>query len=199
MDEKEVIKSGIIFVSYDGDVFSTSDGKRITPKNNGNGYLRIYIPQIRKRFLLHRLVATAYIPNPMEKPQVNHIDGNKHNNSVSNLEWCTNHENIRHFYSEMNGKSVPVDKYSERYRTRRKTRAFDGSEKKGIYWKIARYCNQRNIPIMDFEVMCGLSNGSVCKWKKDKYPSVATLKKIESATGIPSYEWIKDEEPTVTA
>lgn len=70
----------------------------VNPKINKEGYCIIYTREwARKRTLkFHRLVAQTFIPNPENKPQINHIDGNKLNNSVDNLEWCTHTENMQH-------------------------------------------------------------------------------------------------------
>lgn len=63
-------------------------------KPHHSGYITIHVQY--KKYALHRLVAMAFIPNPLNKPAVNHIDGNKTNNNVTNLEWVTIAENNKH-------------------------------------------------------------------------------------------------------
>lgn len=77
-------------------------GKMLKQSTNHKGYFTVgitYIGKKQKNVLVHQLVAKAFIPNPESKPHINHIDGNKKNNTVSNLEWCTPGENIRHAYA----------------------------------------------------------------------------------------------------
>ena len=77
-----------------------SKGKILKPRINHkrNGYLEVGLKKdgIEFRRKIHRLVAEAFLPNPECKPQVNHIDGDKSNNCVSNLEWVTDLENKQH-------------------------------------------------------------------------------------------------------
>ena len=70
--------------------------KKIVYDNKGYGRVELWKNNKGRKFRIHRLVAEAFIPNPLGKEQVNHIDGNKKNNCVSNLEWVTPKENIRH-------------------------------------------------------------------------------------------------------
>ena len=87
------------YVTEDGDVYR--NGKKLKSFNNGEGYLflTIYHNKTRKAFYIHRIVAECYIPNPNNLPEVNHNDGNKSNNNISNLYWCTTSQNIKHAYN----------------------------------------------------------------------------------------------------
>ena len=76
-------------------------GRIVKHQISKNGYVRVelWADGVGKKYLLHRLLAQTFIPNPSDKPQVNHIDGDKLNNSLSNLEWVTQSENQKHAYS----------------------------------------------------------------------------------------------------
>lgn len=63
----------------------------------------------RKTKVVHKLVARAFIPNPNNLREINHIDGNKQNNAVSNLEWCTRSYNVKHSYKL--GLKKPIQEY----------------------------------------------------------------------------------------
>lgn len=69
---------------------NTGISKILVPKINKGYYeIGLYLNGIRKMFFVHRLVALTFIPNPNNLPQINHIDEDKTNNCVDNLEWCT--------------------------------------------------------------------------------------------------------------
>lgn len=78
---------------------TTPNGKRLKSHDNGKGYHKVKMTsdsgESKSRFV-QRLVAEAFIYNPENKPQVNHIDGIRDNNYVRNLEWVTNSENQKH-------------------------------------------------------------------------------------------------------
>ena len=91
---------GMIEVSTEGRVRSLLRPSKTILKlqSDAKGYMRVRVTIKRKKmtFKVHREVAKAFIPNPDGKQQVNHIDGNKHNNAADNLEWVTNRENAHH-------------------------------------------------------------------------------------------------------
>ena len=74
------------------------NGKILNPSVSHDGYKYVDLSNkcIKYRFKIHRLIAISFIDNPKNNPQINHKDGNKLNNNVSNLEWCTNSENQKH-------------------------------------------------------------------------------------------------------
>jgi hypothetical protein len=92
----------------------------LSPRMNRSGYLQVllYNKGYRKTVTVHKLVADAFIDNSLNKPQINHIDGNKKNNHVNNLEWTTAKENTSHAHllglcSLRIGKNNSASKYVE--------------------------------------------------------------------------------------
>ena len=97
--EKEIKDFENYVVHSDGKIYNKR-GKSICEWKDNVGYLQVKLFKDGKMYYrrVHRLVAEAFIPNPNNLKQVNHIDGDKTNNDISNLEWCNNKENTKHGY-----------------------------------------------------------------------------------------------------
>ena len=95
-------------VNENGEVLSIKTNKLIKGDINSCGYYRVCLYDIKnnrkKRYFRHRLVATHFISNPNDYTEVNHIDGNKSNNSIENLEWISRKQNERHCRKEIHSK-----------------------------------------------------------------------------------------------
>lgn len=89
---------GLYQITSWGRVYSLIANKFMKTELTDKGYLRVKLRKNKKakNHKVHRLVASAFIPNMKNLPQVNHKDGNKQNNSVTNLEWITDSDNKQH-------------------------------------------------------------------------------------------------------
>lgn len=114
LESRKIDKFPFHSVTKDGRIFSHKNNIFMNVSTNEEGYQRITLRNgnYEKKFLVHRIVALAFIPNPLNKPQVNHIDSNKSNNCVENLEWITNKENREHSLRQYRTLSIVPKNYS---------------------------------------------------------------------------------------
>lgn len=87
-------------ITASGEVYNSATGRKLKPFQNERGYdmISVSINGKKRTLKIHRLVALHFLPPVDGKQQVNHKDGNKQNNCLENLEWCTNAENNKHAF-----------------------------------------------------------------------------------------------------
>lgn len=167
-------------VFEDGSVVSYKRGRTITDtpqtilkqqvSKGTKGYCQVSLG--KKTVKVHRLVALAFIPTIEGKTQVNHIDGNKQNNHVSNLEWCDNAENQTHAYATglakpMCGDDNPYWENEEKYvclNKRRMVEAYDiHMNKIGVFKSLGDASRNLNIDLST--INRAMQGGYLCKKK----------------------------------
>lgn len=89
---KFILKNGTVLNKKTGNFYKNQLGK------TGYYVISLVNNKVRRTLYIHRILAIEFIPNPLFLPCVNHKDGNKLNNSIDNLEWCTYQENNKHAY-----------------------------------------------------------------------------------------------------
>ena len=126
---------GLYACTTHGDIWSYRSDKFLSPSKNKRGYLHVTFTKDGKRYdyRVNRLVAMTFLDNQNNLPQVNHIDGNKLNNNIDNLEWCSNSYNTKQAYDAglyVSKKECPI-------------RAIDKITKTVYEFKSIRECSER--------------------------------------------------------
>ena len=145
-----------LFLSQDGQIYSTKSNKYLSLFLHKHGYF-ILSTKLNGRlakgstFKVHRLMAETYLPNPNNYPVVNHKNGNKQDNRVCNLEWCTSRQNALHSYKL--GLSKPQNKEQN-------------AMWKGTKDKIeeARVLREQGLSLRKIGALLGVSKNAINRW-----------------------------------
>ena len=172
-----------IEVSNMGDVRSTG-GFYYTPITDNKGYKKvaIWINGVQKQKSIHRLVAEAFIPNPFNKSDVNHKNGDTTNNCIWNLEWCTPRENVLHkifvLGKDMNGKNNPM--YGKR----------DENNAKFVDWILAFKDNE-----LIGKYPTQISAAAAMGWKRSVAQSISRcVRHVRNVKTVRGYIFIYEKE-----
>lgn len=124
-------------INEDGVIRNVKSKKVVKGYVEKNGYVRVRFENKCLdgvvRTTVHQLLAEAFIPNPENKSEVNHIDSNRANNTLSNLEWVTHSENMKHAYSKGRINMCPLEEYrnSEKVKVTNGEMVFDSISSAG--------------------------------------------------------------------
>lgn len=151
MERKAIVGyEGIYEASNNGDIFNIVRGQcKLLKQTISNGYCVVNLRKDGKqrKHRVHRLVAIAFIDNKSNCDQINHIDGNKENNAISNLEWCTQEHNTRHYLNLnkekiycMSKKIIGISMYSS---STIKLKSIRESSRYGFDIKAVRNCCEK--------------------------------------------------------
>lgn len=154
------------FVHKNGTI-TDSSGSQLKQYQTKNGYMQVSMKLNGKyvKKLVHRLVAEAYLPNKENKPCVNHKDGNKNNNSVENLEWCTYSENELHSHRVL-GKKTNEEHLKKMWETH-----INNSSKKVVQSTMDGQCVNVFDSMAEASKSTGISQGNIsecCRKKRKK-------------------------------
>jgi len=142
---------GLYEIDTEGNVFSVLQSasrrkRQLKPFCNGSGYMKVNLYDLdgkcAKKYL-HRLVAETFIPNPDNLPVVNHKDSNQANNTLDNLEWCSQSENVKHTYDVGGRKSNAESNIGNNHRGKTvvinkdgKSHTFPNMKTASLYFKV---------------------------------------------------------------
>jgi len=138
---------GLYTIAEDGLVYGT---KLKTPLKGGwtktdIGYRSVSLTKnkIKKSYLVHRLVAKCFIPNPYDYPEVNHKDGDKTNNNVENLEWCSKEQNAKHWVKELGVKPFSKERLSQCAENGKRYGGTNKDETRSLTFEVAESIRER--------------------------------------------------------